>query len=74
MSQPATRVDDLLAQIAALTPVERVNLLARALVRSGARPDWSVLGDIQRTLKTQDPDALDRAADEGVLEARRSRV
>jgi hypothetical protein len=52
MGQPATKVDDLLTQIAALTPVERANLLARALVRSGAQPDWSVLRDIQKTVKT----------------------
>jgi hypothetical protein len=74
MGRPASRVDDLLTQIAALMPVERANLLARALVRSGARTDWSVLTDIQQTLTTQDPEALDRAADDGVLEARRTRA
>lgn len=74
MGEPATKVDALLTQIAALTPVERANLLAQALVRSGAQPDWSVLRNIQTTLKTQDPDALDRAADEAVVEARRTRA
>lgn len=70
MARPVSRVDELLTQIDALTPIERANLLARALVRSGARPDWSVLRDIQQGLKTNDPDALDAAADEGVREAR----
>jgi hypothetical protein len=74
MGQPATKVDELLLQIEALTPAERATLLARALVRSGARPDWSVLSDIQRGLKTRDPGELDRAADNGVLEARRTRA
>jgi len=74
MGQPATKVDELLTQIEALTPSERATLLARALVRSGARPDWSVLNEIQKGLKTRDPDELDRAADDGVQEARRTRA
>jgi hypothetical protein len=73
MARTASRVEEILTQIDALSPVERANLLAQALVRSGARPDWSVLRDIQQNLKTQDPETLDRAADEGAREARRSR-
>lgn len=47
MGQPATKVDELLTQIEALTPAERATLLGRALVLSRARPDWCVLNEIQ---------------------------
>jgi hypothetical protein len=75
MARAANRkVDSLLQQIETLLPVDRVNLLARALAKTGSGADWSVLRRVRRRFKVRDPRALDRAADEGMRQVRSSRA
>ena len=69
-----TDVEGLAKRIDALRAADRALLLARMLVRSGARLDGSVFRRIRGRLRTRDAKVLDRAADEAVRQVRRERA